>query len=159
MAEVIKRGSRSAWEIPDVKVPSRSLQDAPAGELLSGMMEQGRRLMREEVRLAKAELREETREVGRDAAAIGGGGVLAHTGALVLAGAVVAVLSLLMPVWAAALITAVALLGIGGAIALSGYKKLKKVHGPRETVATLKEDQQWAKQTAHDAKLKLRARN
>jgi len=160
MATVIKRGSGSAWDIPPAaraRSGVGSLQDAPTGELVSGMMEQGRRLVREEVRLARAELRRDARELGRDAGAVAGGGVMAHIGALVLAGAVVALLALVMPVWAAALITAAAFLAVGGVVAMAGWKRIKNIHGPTETVATLKEDTQWAKQTARDAKSQLRA--
>lgn len=157
MAEVIRRGQQPAWQTPISDRDEHRLEEASTGELVSGLMEQGRRLIREEVRLAKAEIRRETKHVGRDAGMVGGGGVLAHTGFLVLAGGIVALLALVLPVWAAALITAVAFLAIGGFMAKGGINKLKRIHGPRETVQTLKEDQQWAKQTARDAKSKMHA--
>ncbi|MDQ3265648.1 MAG: phage holin family protein [Myxococcota bacterium] len=125
-------------------------QQMPTKELLASLFEQGKVLLKEEVRLAKEELRTEAKQVGASAGAVGGGAVLLHTGALVFAGCLVAALNLVLPLWAAALLVSALLIGVGALVARGGVNKLKKTNlKPEETLQTLKEDKEWLRRTMH----------
>ncbi len=125
------------------------------GELFSEFMEQGRRLVRAEVTLARAELRSEAKKASAGAGLLAGGGLVLFLGALTFVAFLVAALALLVPVWASALIVAVLLLAGGGAVAWAGLGRLKHLHGPQRTIQTLKEDGQWASRTAHSMKSQM----
>jgi hypothetical protein len=60
--------------------------------------------------------------------------------------------------WLSALIVAVVLLGIAAIVVRAGLAHMRR-HGvaPQETVATLKEDQRWARHEVQDFKHKLKA--
>jgi uncharacterized membrane protein len=52
-----------------------------------------------------------------------------------------------LPLWASFLIVAIIVFAVGGFMAYRGYDKLRKTDlMPRQTVETLKEDAQWAKE-------------
>ena len=62
----------------------------------------------------------------------------------------VALLDLVMPLWAAALIVAVVLLGVGAIVTEMGTQKLKKTSlKPEQTIQTLEEDKAWMRRTMH----------
>jgi hypothetical protein len=141
------------------RVTADDVRTLPTKELIAGLMEQGRFLIKEEIRLAKTEIRSEAKVAGASAGAIGAGGVIAHTGWLVLAAAVVILLNLVMPLWAAALLVAVAFIVVGGVLAKGGITKLKRVNlKPEETVQTLQEDKQWLKETMRGATSRAHAK-
>jgi hypothetical protein len=125
------------------------------GELFSEFLEQARRLLRAEVSLARAELRAEAKKASAGAGLLAGGGVVLLLGALTFVAFLVAALATALPVWASALIVAVVLLAIGGAVAWAGLGRLKRIHGPQRTIQTLKEDGQWASRTAHSMKSQM----
>ncbi|MFP2925845.1 phage holin family protein [Pyxidicoccus sp. 3LG] len=125
------------------------------GQLFSEFLEQGRRLVRAEITLARAELRAEAKKASAGAGMLAGGGVVLFLGAITFVAFLVAALAELMPVWASALIVAVLLLAAGGAVAWTGLGRLKRVHGPQRTIQTLKEDGQWASRTAHSMKSQM----
>ncbi|QSQ19591.1 phage holin family protein [Pyxidicoccus parkwayensis] len=125
------------------------------GELFSEFMEQARRLVRAEVSLARTELRDEVKKVSASAKLMAAGGVVLLLGAMTFVAFVVAALATVIPTWASALIVAVLLLAVGGAVAWMGLGRLKQVHGPQRTIQTLKEDGQWANRTAHSMKSQM----
>lgn len=103
-------------------------------------------IVRAEVQLGKAEIREEAQKAGKAAGMFGGAAVCGLLGAACLTATVVAALALAMPVWLAALLTAVFLGCIAGAFYAGAQAKFKSVQPvPRRTVDTLKEDLEWAK--------------
>jgi len=123
-------------------------REMPTRDLLTALFEQGKVLFKEEVRLARAELRTEARQAGAWAGALGGGSVLLHIGALVFAGFLVALLDLWMALWASALGISVLLIGVGAILARGGARRLKKTNlKPEETLETLKEDKEWLRRT------------
>ena len=115
------------------------------GDLFRQLAQDSATLVRQEVALAKAELRENVKSVARDAAKIAVGAVVAAVGALVL----VAFLVLLLgdavgKYWAGALIVGVLMVAIGGFLAMGAMKRLKHdTITPEQTLQTLKEDKQW----------------
>lgn len=146
--------SDGASDTRDVS-PDTSFGGRGFGELFSEFMEQGRRLLRAEVTLAKAELRTEAKKASAGAGLLAGGGVVLLLGALTFVAFLVAALATVLPVWASALIVAVLLLAVGGAVAWAGLGRLKRIHGPQRTIQTLKEDGQWASRTAHSMKSQM----
>lgn len=122
------------------------LEHRPTPDLLKEFFHEGQILLKEEIRLAKTEVREEAKKAGKAGAALGTGGVLLHTALLLFAGFLVAVGWAVMPLWLSALIV-FALFAIAGAVALLyGKKKLEHLE-PQRPVQSLKEDKEWASDT------------
>ena len=145
-------------------------QDAPAGEptggryqlsgapeglgsLISGIIKDLQDLLRAEVQLAKTEVKEDATAAGKAIAFIAAGAFVGLVGFIFLIQAIVWILDEFMNDWLAATIVAVALLAIAAILALSGKNKLSATNlKPEQTIETLKEDQQWAKQQINSAK-------
>jgi uncharacterized membrane protein YqjE len=114
--------------------------------LLRGILMDLRTLIREEVALARVEIRE---QAGRAKAAALSFGIavaaLAFGGIFLLIALATAIADLLnWPVWAGFLIVAVVLSGVGMVMLTSGRKQLQSVHAvPEETISTLKENSEW----------------
>lgn len=95
-----------------------SRSDAPIAELVSDLSAQTSRLVRDEMRLATAELKESAKHAGVGAGLIGASGLMAVFGLAALITAAIAGLALVLPVWASALIVAVVLFVIAAVAAL-----------------------------------------
>jgi uncharacterized membrane protein YqjE len=123
------------------------LRDASTGELFKRLSQQTSELVRKEVDLAKAELTEKGKTAGKGAGMFGGAGLFGVTAFLALTACLIALLSTAMEVWLAALIVTVVYAAIAGVLALMGRRKLQEATppAPEQTVETLKEDVQWAK--------------
>jgi hypothetical protein len=122
-------------------------QQRPLGELFADLVHETGSLVRSEVALAKTEMVAKASTAARDAAMIGAGGAIALLGAFALLAAVIAGLSLVMPVWLAALIVGGVLCATGGAVTMTGLKKLKHLDPvPRQTVETLEENRKWLRE-------------
>ena len=89
--------------------------DKPIGDLLQQASQQTATLVRQEMRLVQLEIKEKGRHAGIGAGLLGGGGVIAFLALGALTTAAIAGLSLVLPVWAAALIVAVILFPVAGA--------------------------------------------
>lgn len=125
----------------------------PTRDLLREFVTNGQDLVREEIRLAKLEIRDEVKKSAKAAGMAAGGGVAMHTGALTLVAAVVLLLATFMPAWLGALLVGAALVGAGAFLAKKNVERIKVQ--PTQTTRTLKEDQVWAKQTIRDAKSRV----
>ena len=84
------------------------------GELVGQATEQVSRLVRQEVALAKEELAEKGRRAGSGGGLLGAAGAFAYAGLLALAGTATAALSLVLSVWASALIVTAVLFVMPG---------------------------------------------
>jgi hypothetical protein len=124
------------------------------GTLVRGILMDIRELMREEVALARVEIREQAGRAKLAAASLGAAAVaLAFGGTFLLIAIAVGLADLLdWPVWTGFLIVAL-LLSIGGFLMLSaGRKRLASVQPvPEETVRTLKENSEWLKRRLSSA--------
>ncbi len=122
------------------------VENESVGDLLGRVTTDLSTLMRQEVELAKVELKEEATKAGKAGGMLAGAGAVGYLVLVFLALALMFALDAVMPTGWAALITA-AVLGIIAAVLFSiGRKKLKQVNPkPEQTVETLKEDVQWAK--------------
>ena len=129
-----------------VKDAPHAVQDRSIGELFGDLSRETTTLIRQEVALAKAEVREKVPKIGRDVAFIAVGGMLAYAGLLALVATAIIALAYAIPWWLSALIIGVVVIAIGGALAMSGVNALKRQDlAPKQTVETLKEDVEWAK--------------
>lgn len=134
--------------------PSVPVDELSLPKLLVTLSDQTTTLVRQEVELAKAELTVKARRLGVGAGFFGGSGLLATMGLATLVACAVAALSLVIPVWAAALCLAVALFSVAGAVALVGGVELKRGTPPlpEQAIESTKEDVAWFKTQARSAK-------
>lgn len=125
--------------------------DASIGELMSQLSAQTSRLVRDELRLAQKELHESAKHAGIGAGLFSVAGLLGVLGLATAVAAAVAGLSLVLPVWAAALIVAAVLLIAAGIAALVSRKEAEEATPavPR-TVETIKDDIRELKDVRHD---------
>ncbi|MFD5494494.1 phage holin family protein [Streptomyces sp. NPDC001812] len=121
------------------------------GELVGQATEQVSRLVRQEVALAKVELAEKGRRAGRGGGMLGAAGAFAYAGLLATAFTGGAALSLVLPVWAAALIITAVLFVIAAVLAALGRAELKKATpaAPEQTLGSVKADVEEIKGRAH----------
>jgi predicted phage tail protein len=120
---------------------------ASVGELLKVLTRETGTLVRQEVQLASAEMRQKVERGTHDVGIVALGGAVAHAGFLVLLGAaLVALLPWVSIVMAALLVGGVAFLS-GIVLLVSGLSRLKKLDvTPEKTVTTLRQDKTWLKE-------------
>lgn len=118
----------------------------PLGDLISQAASDVSTLMRKEVELAKAEIRQEVDHAKKAGIFFGVTGVLAYMAVFLLSFAAAWGLAAIMPTgWAFAIVGAI--YAVAAAVAYfrarSAMKQVNPV--PEQTIETLKEDVQWAK--------------
>jgi nitrate/nitrite transporter NarK len=96
-------------------------------------------LMRQEVELAKAELKQSATKAGKGGGMLAGAGVAGHFVLLFLSLALMFALGALMPLGWAAVIVAVIWAIIAAVLASIGRKNLKQIQGMPQTGETLSE--------------------
>ena len=118
------------------------------GDLVSRLTTQTGVLIRQEISLAKVELRETGTTLARDSAKVGAGLMVAWAGVLALTAAfIVGLADLFDNYWLAALIVGAVYVIIGWALARSAMADVRRRGlGPKQTVETLREDADWAKE-------------
>ena len=112
---------------------------ASVGSLLGQVTQDLSALMRLELDLAKAELRESGTKAGKGAGLLGGAGVAGHFVLLFLSLALMWGLAELVGLGWAALIVAVIWAVVAAVLALQGKKEMKAIRGMPDTAATVKE--------------------
>ena len=127
--------------------PRTTTSDEPSiGELLSEISTDVSQLVRDEIELAKAEIKQESSKAGKAVGMLGGAGYAGHL--VLLLGSLTAIFALAHVVdiaWAALIITAVWAV-IAAVLYTTGRKRLRTVNlKPERTVESLKEDAQWAR--------------
>jgi uncharacterized membrane protein YqjE len=130
----------------DSDAMSESQDPRSAGAIIGDISRDMSTLVRQEMDLAKTELKQELSQAGRGAGMFGGAGVAGHLALFFLSLALTFLLDNWMPVELGALITAV-LWGIAAAVlAVRGRKEIHDANLQLpKTQTTLKEDVQWAK--------------
>ena len=147
--------TRRGFDYEDRTVPGDGMSGRAFGSLLGEFFDQGKRLIRAEIALAKTELRQEVVKVKAGGVMVGVGGVLLLLGGIAFMLTAIALLDLVLPFWAAALIVTLVFCGIGVGIAMAGIKRIKEIHAPEKTIQTLKEDSQWASRTFQSVKSQM----
>jgi len=121
--------------------PQRKVSD-----VLQDIVGNIQQIIRSEVVLAKVEIKEKAQRASKPAAVMATGTVLGLYGVGFLLLALVYGLSLAVPPWLAALLVGGALAIAGGILVGKSRRALKEIDPiPKNTVATLKENVQWAK--------------
>jgi xanthine/uracil permease len=124
----------------------QSRDDRSLGELFSELAQETSTLVRQEVNLAKTEMSHKASRAGRHIGVLAAGGAVAYAGLLAILAGVIVLLDNVMPLWASALSVGVVVAVVGYLLARRAIDALKREDfAPRETVQSLKEDQQWAK--------------
>jgi MFS family permease len=116
------------------------------GDLVRGILMDLRTLLREEIALARVEIREQAGRARSAAMSFGmAAAALLFGGTFLLIALATGIAELLdWPVWAGFLVVAVLLSLIGLVMLSAGRKQMKTVHAvPEETVSTLKENSEW----------------
>ena len=127
-----------------------SVQDDPRergiGELVKDLAGQTSTLVRQEIKLAQAEVTEKGKLAGRGAGLLAGAGVAALLMLGTLTAVLVVSLDSALPLWLAAVIVTLLWGIVAAVLAQTGRKALQAATPPApQTVETLKEDIQWAK--------------
>ncbi|TDW87590.1 MULTISPECIES: phage holin family protein [Kribbella] len=105
-------------------------QDTNIGGLVSQATTDLSQLVRDEIELAKVELKEKGKEAGVGAGLFGGAGAIALYGLGVLIAAAVLGLATALPAWLSALIVAAVLFAIAGVAALLGKRHVSRATPP-----------------------------
>jgi len=126
---------------------NRSMENRPLGDLFGDLATEMSNLVRQEVSLAKVEITQKAKYVGRNVGYLVVGGAVAYAALLAILAAVIMLLAKVMPNWGATLIVGVVVAGIGWMLIGKAMMALQQADlTPRETVETLKEDATWMKQ-------------
>lgn len=116
-------------------------QQKPLKDLLHDLSDDSVRLLRQETALFKTEMKMRIEKVERQAMVLGAGGLVAYTGALVLAFALVFLLAEAMPIWLAAAIVGGALAVTGAILVARGKDKLSgESMAPRDSIESVRRD-------------------
>lgn len=128
------------------------------GELFKRVTTDTNELVRQEIALAKTEMRQASATLARDGTKIGVGLGLALVGAFAFTAFLIAGLGRLLDgrYWLSALIIGVVLLAIGALFARNALADVKR-RGltPDQTMATLRDDAAWARREARDVKREM----
>ena len=126
---------------------NRPLENRPLGDLFGDLASDMGNLVRQEVELAKVELTQKAKYLGRNIGYLVVGGAVAYAALLAIIAAIIMLLAKVVPHWGAALIVGVVVGGIGWLLIGKAMMALQQTElTPRETVETLKEDATWMKQ-------------
>ncbi|GAB2962856.1 phage holin family protein [Streptomyces pseudoechinosporeus] len=129
----------------------RSEEHHSVGDLVGQATEQLSELVRQEVRLAKEELAQKGKRAGRGGGLLGAAGAVGYVGVMALAGTGTAALSLVLSVWAAALIVTAVLFTIAAVLGIAGRAQLRRATPPMpaETLESVRADVDAIKERAH----------
>jgi hypothetical protein len=112
------------------------MADQAVGDLMRSISNDVKQLVRDEVELAKAELKPAAKNAGIGAGALGAAAYFAISALLLLYfAAVYGLVAAGLPVWLSFLIVGVVLLLIGVVCGLVGLSLVKKVKGPQATIS------------------------
>ena len=126
---------------------NRSMENRPLGDLFGDLATDMSNLVRQEVTLAKVEITQKAKYVGRNVGYLVIGGAVAYAALLAIIAAIIMLLAKVVPHWGSALIVGVVVGGIGWMLIGKAMMALQKADlTPRETVETLKEDATWMKE-------------
>lgn len=123
------------------------------GSLISGVIKDLQELVRDEVQLAKVEIKEDIAEITKAAGMFIAGAVLGLVGLIIFMIGVADLLAEWMDGWLAAGIVGLVLLAIAAILAIVGKNKISAANlKPQQTIDSLKEDQAWAKRQMNSVK-------
>jgi hypothetical protein len=123
-------------------------EERSLGDLFGDLTREMGTLVRQEVELAKTEMTQKASQAGKNIGSMVAGGAVAYAGFLaILAGIIIGISSLGVPWWLSALLVGLVVTGVGYFMIQKGREALKQESlAPRQTINTLKEDAEWAKE-------------
>jgi Flp pilus assembly protein TadB len=134
-----------------MSIEAKPAADASLRELLTQLSSQTSRLVRDEMRMAQKEFQKSARHAGIGAGLLSVAGLLAVFGFAAIITAAIAALSIVLPVWASALIVAAVLLLAAGVAAVISKGQVQQASpAPEQTVANVKKDIDEVKEARHD---------
>ena len=124
-------------------------RQASFGELAKGLSRDISTLVRQEMELVRAEMRQKARTAGPGIGMLGGAGVAALAAAGALTAFLILVLDEWMPAWLAALIVTALWGAVAAVLGMRGKEQVQEAGTPvpEQTVETMKENVDWAKDT------------
>ncbi|WP_190198119.1 phage holin family protein [Streptomyces djakartensis] len=133
--------------------PGRQTRDPgaePVSELVQRASQQLTELVRGELRLAQAEMKEKGKRYGKGGGLFGGAGVVGFLTLEALVVTAIAALAVPLPVWAAALIVTAVLGAITALMAVTGKKQISEGAPPvpGQTIDSVKADVAEIKESA-----------
>jgi hypothetical protein len=130
------------------------LRDRPIGELLKQLADETTTLVRQELDLAKAEMREKAGKAGPGFGMWGAAGALGLLAAGALTAFLILALDGVMPNWLAALVVGLVYAAIAAVLYVDGKHRVEEAGSPvpQKTIESVKEDVQWAKHPTTSAK-------
>lgn len=126
---------------------TQEMHDRPIGELLKQLANETTTLVRQELDLAKAEMREKAGKAGPGIGMWGAAGITALLALGSLTAFVILALDGVMPNWLAALIVGLVYAAVAGVLYVRGKQRVEEAGSPmpEKTIESVKEDVQWAK--------------
>lgn len=126
---------------------NRAMENKPLGDLFSDLASEMSELVRKEVALAKVEVGQKARHIGKNVGYLVVGGAVAYAAMLAIIAGIVMLLDGVMPAWVAAIVVGV-VVGIIGWLLIGKARAALQATDitPQQTVETLKEDAAWVKQ-------------
>ena len=125
----------------------RSLENKPLGDLFGDLASEMSNLLRQEVALARVEMTQNAKRLGKNVGYLVVGGAVGYAALLAVIAAVIMLLDNWLPSWGAALLVGILIAGISWLMIGKALNALQEGEiTPRETVETLKEDAAWVKQ-------------
>jgi len=126
---------------------NRSMDNRPLGDLFGDLASEMSNLVRQEVALAKVEVGQTAKHVGKNVGYLVVGGAVAYAAMLAIIAGIIMLLAKVLPDWGATLLVGVVVAGVGWLLIGKALLALQKTEvAPRQTVETLKEDAAWMKQ-------------
>ena len=125
----------------------RALENRSLGDLFAELAHETGTLVRQEVALAKAEVTQKAKQVGKNVGYLLIGGAIAYAAFLAVIATLIMLLGKVMPQWGATLLVGVLMAGLGWLLIDKALSALQQTEvTPRQTVDTLKEDATWLKE-------------
>ena len=126
--------------------PSPNPREQGIGELVKDLADQTSTLVRQEIKLAQAEVTQKGKLAGKGAGMLAGAAVTGLLALGALTALLIIVLDSFMALWLAVLIVTLLWAAVAAVLAMAGRKALQSATPPApQTVETVKEDIQWAK--------------
>jgi uncharacterized membrane protein YqjE len=137
----------------DGQGPAADPRDQSIGELVKDLASETSTLVRQEIDLAKAEMTERGKRIGKGAGILGAAALVGLLAAGALTACLIAALDLAMATWLAALVVTVVFGAIAAVLAMTGRKKIQEAAPPvpEQAIDSVKEDVQWAKTRTRSA--------
>jgi uncharacterized membrane protein YqjE len=123
------------------------LREESMGELFKQLSNDLSTLVRQELELARVEMKETGKKAGLGIGMFGGASIVGLVAFLTFTTCIVAALATGMKVWLAALIVTVVYVAVAAGLAVLGKRRVAEASPPvpEQTLETVKEDVQWAK--------------